>query len=313
MAINLVAVFGFFLLYIHFTLQTSFFITEKFTSQQKTRGSQEKTNHKERKIRGAIAVHEWKYLCKGSLQHLFKSTVFPKHPDTIYFVDKSLISSRNQNSGRRLSGYLHVPESGVYMFRLRSSGGSELWLSESKHHKDLELVAKGYTENTESKIEQEFQYSTEIFLNEDLSHPVEIFHFGDFLEVYWIKPGKHEFQVIGEKHISHDTKSLGHEVLASCLYKNKNKEMDEKTVLKFSLISFISPAWVRNKAMPVCSFGLEEGVSATKESRFAVLKTNVEVVYSDPDGYELQTWKEKPEVRYLVEFYMKGLEKAYPK
>lgn len=287
---------------------------EKFVSQEKkgiTRSSQD-NYHRDENTEGYFVAQQWNNLCKASLKHLFKSTVFPKHPDTIHFADKSVIRSTNQNSGTRLSGYLHAPETGVYVFLVRSRGDSEIWVSESKNHKDLELVAKVHPENTEFATEHKVQYSTEIFLSEDISHPVEIFHYGDFLEVHWIQPGKHDFEVIGESHISYDTKSLGHEVLAPLMYRNKNKEMDEKTALKFSLISFISPAWVRNKAMPVCFWGLQDGISGRKASRSAILNTNVEVIFSDPYGYKLETWKEKPEVRHLVESYMKGLEKAYP-
>ena len=314
--LNLLALLGLGSLFLNLTLPTSLLVQRTASFDHKHEGIGRilrgvSTSQDSHKTQASLAVHQWHRQCGfGSLRELIQSSLFPKYPDDIIRINESRISSTGRNIGVRISGYLHVPETGFYMFQLTSTGESDFWFSTA--HNSLQRIVKAIHDSRATiSTPSDSHCSSEMYLHTERVYAFEVFHVGNLVEVRWLRPGSQRFTAIESQHLSHDTKSLAHEVL---MFSNKESINDAKeSYIPFYFVAFLTE-WIKNSAIPRCVFDLKDNVDKLKRKTSSNhLKTNAMTLYSDVNGTKRNSWKENAEVKHIVDLYMRGLESIFPK
>ncbi len=123
-------------------------------------------------------------------------------PDGTEMIEETFAGPVNwgSNFGARISGYLCVPQTGKYVFKISSDGNSELYISmgaPAEKFKVAEVV--GYTP-VDVYDKYSAQTSAPIYLQKGLNYYVEVLHKesdgADHVSVGWIMPdGRQQFPI----------------------------------------------------------------------------------------------------------------------
>ena len=273
-------------------------------------------NPKDTNIVGQLAVQVWPNVCGGKLSNLFNSPFFPRFSEESYFISKSRAQLNKTNYGQRIVGYLHPKETGYYKFVLYSDDGSEFWFSTNESTTSLKLTASvGSRDRIGSapvgEIRFESQISEDFLLEKGNKYPLEIIHLqgteADFVELQWIRPGKHYLEIITSEYISHST-----DFQSSSKTTSLKAAMSQPSVAmatKFYLVAFLTDSIVKN-TLPVCSYTLPVSIKP-EVPRFHAFRDVKEVtIVTNEKG---ENWKANKEAKKVVELFMAGLEKIFPK
>ncbi|KAL9965425.1 hypothetical protein ACROYT_G029224 [Oculina patagonica] len=263
---------------------------------------------------GKLAVQVWSGICGGKLSHLFKSPFFPRFFDESYFISQTRAGLNKSNHGQRIYGFLHPPETGYYKFVLYSDDGSEFWFGANGSLTSLKLAASVASREKSGRapvgeIRFNSQISEDFLLEKGNKYPMEIIHLQGtdtgFVELHWIRPGKHFLEVITSEYISHFTNLQ----LVSQTAISKVESESQSSVTKPYLVTFLTDSTV-DRTLPVCSYTLP---ASTKPDvpRFHSYKAIKEVtmVASETD----KDWRKNTEAKEVVDLFMAGLEKIFPK
>lgn len=264
--------------------------------------------------RGKLAVQVWPGICGGKLSHLFNSPFFPRFFDESYFISQTSAGLNKSNYGQRIYGFLHPPETGYYKFVLYSDDGSEFWFGANGSLSSLKLAASVASREKSGRapvgeIHFDSQISEDFLLEKGNKYPLEIIHLqgteADFVELHWIRPGRHFLETIKSEYISHST------ALQSVSQTTISKVVSESqfSVNKPFLVTFLTDSTV-DRTLPACSYTLP---ASTKPDvpRFHSYKAIKEVTMVT-NGNE-KDWRKSAEAKAVVDLFMAGLEKIFPK
>ena len=141
-------------------------------------------------------------------------------------------------------------------------------------------------------------------------YPLEIIHLqgteADFVELQRIRPGKHYLEIITSEYISHSTDFQSSSKTTSLKARSQPSVAMET---KFYLVAFLTDSIVKN-TLPVCSYTLPVSIKP-EVPRFHAFKDVKEVAIVTNEKEE--NWKANKEARKVVELFMAGLEKIFPK
>lgn len=263
---------------------------------------------------GKLAVQVWPDICGGKLSHLFNSPFFPRFFDESHVISQTRAGLNKSNHGQRIYGFLQPIETGYYKFVLYSDHGSEFWFGANGSLASLKLAANVATRENRGRapvgeIRFDSQISEEFLLEKGIKYPLEIIHLqgkeDDFVELHWIRPGKHYLEVITSEYISHskDLQSV------SQTANSKVESERQLGVTKPYLVTFLTDSTV-DRTLPACSYTLP---ASTKPDvpRFHGYETIKEVIKVTSESDE--DWRENTEAKAVVDLFMAGLEKIYPK
>lgn len=268
---------------------------------------------------GKFVSHLWEHLCGSNLLRLTKSPMFPKYPDVLKFVSNTSVKLNKSFYGQRIFGFLHPPETGFYKFILYSDDASEFWLSLTVNLSDVRLLARvGSRDSIASasvgEIRFQSQISESVFLQVANKYPVEILHYQgqevDFVELQWIRPGKHSFEVITAEYMSHGNanRPLPLPVRAKELTKNATGSLESKFYLLASL-----PDSIHSRALQKCDYVLSRqeliGDSFNSHSKIQLLHN----VFRNRDGKKDDRWRNDSQAKTVVDLYMKELDRIFPR
>ena len=255
---------------------------------------------------GKLAVQVWPNVCGGKLWHLLNSPFFPKFFDESYFISQTRAALNKSNYGQRIYGFLQPPETGYYKFVLYSDDGSEFWFGSKGSFASLKLAASLASREKIGRapvgeIHFDSQISEDFLLEKGNRYPLEIIHLqgtqGDFVELHWIRPGKHFLEVITSEYISHS-------VNFQSVFQTTNFKVAAKSQSSFStrpyLVTFLTDSTVE-RTLSTCSYTLPALTNGNK-----IIK-EVTMVTSNKD------WRGNTEAREVIDRYMAGLEKIFPK
>ena len=262
---------------------------------------------------GKLAVQVWPNICGGKLWHLLNSPFFPRFFEESDFISQTRAVLNKSNYGQRIYGFLQPPETGYYKFVLYSDDGSEFWFGSNGTLASLKLTASVASREKTGRapvgeIHFDSQISEDFLLERGNRYPLEIIHLqgteADFVELHWIRPGKHFLEVITSEFISHS-------VNFESVFQTANFKVASKSQLSFStrpyLVTFLTDSTVE-RTLSTCSYTFP---APTKPDvpRFHGYKTikEVTVVTNDKD------WRGNMEAREVIDRYMAGLEKIFPK
>lgn len=262
---------------------------------------------------GKLAVQVWPNICGGKLWHLLNSPFFPRFFDESYFISQTRAVLNKSNYGQRIYGFLQPPETGYYKFVLYSDDGSEFWFGSNGTLASLKLAANVASREKTGRapvgeIHFDSQISEDFLLEKGNRYPLEIIHLqgtdADFVELHWIRPGKHFLEVVTSEHISHSVNFQS--VFQTANFKVESKSQSSLSTRPY-LVTFLTDSTVE-RTLSTCSYTLP---APTKPgvARFHGYKTikEVTVVTNDKD------WRGNTEAREVIDRYMAGLEKIFPK
>ena len=262
---------------------------------------------------GKLAVQVWPNICGGKLWHLLNSPFFPRFFDESYFISQTRAVLNKSNYGQRIYGFLQPPETGYYKFVLYSDDGSEFWFGSNGTLASLKLAASVASRQKTGRapvgeIHFDSQISEDFLLERGNRYPLEIIHIqgteAAFVELHWIRPGKHFLEVVTSEYISHS-------VNFQSVFQTANFKVASKSQSRFStrpyLVTFLTDSTVE-RTLSTCSYTLP---APTKPDvpRFHGYKTIKEVTMITKDN----NWRRNTEAREVIDRYMAGLEKIYPK
>ena len=264
--------------------------------------------------KGKLAVQVWPNVCGGKLSNLLNSPFFPRFFDESYFISDSRIQLNRSNYGQRIFGYLHPPETGYYKFVLYSDDGSEFWFGANESLVSLKLAANVASRDqvgsaSVGEIRFDSQISEDFLLERGSKYPLEIIHLqdkeADFVELHWIRPGNHYLEIITSEYISH---AMELQSVSRTTFSKVSSE-SQSSATKPYLVTFLTDSTVE-RTLPTCSFTLQ---AATKPNlpRFHGYKTIKEVITLTNE--KDQKWRENVEAKAVVDLFMAGLEKIFPK
>lgn len=262
---------------------------------------------------GKLAVQVWSNICGGKLWHLLNSPFFPRFFDGSYFISQARAALNKNNYGQRIYGFLQPPETGYYKFVLYSDDGSEFWFGLNGTLASLKLAASVASREKTGRapvgeIHFDSQISEDFLLERGNRYPLEIIHLQgtetDFVELHWIRPGKHFLEVVTSEFISHSGNFQS-------VFQTANLKVASKSQSSFStrpyLVTFLTDSTVE-RSLSTCSYTLP---APTKPDvpRFHGYKTikEVTIITNDKD------WRGNIEAREVIDRYMAGLEKVFPK
>ena len=266
-----------------------------------------------KKIMGKIAVQVWSNVCGGKLSNLLNSPFFPRFYDELYSISNTRIQLNRSNYGQRAFGYLHPPETGYYKFVLYSDDGSEFWFGSNESLASLKLAASvAMRDHVGSapvgEIRFDSQISDDFLLERGNKYPLEIIHLqgtdADFVELHWIRPGKHYLEVITSEYISNSAESR----LVSQIEFSKASSDSQLKVTKPYLVSFLTDSTVE-RTLPTCSYTLPTA-TMLNVPRFHGYKTIQEIIRVTNND---RKWQDNVEAKLVVNLFMAGLEKVFPK
>ena len=265
---------------------------------------------------GNLAVQVWPNICGGKLLNLISSPFFPRFFEESYFISQTRSQQHQTNYGQRITGYLHPKETGYYKFVLYSDDGSEFWFGTNESMASLKLAASVASRGTVGsasvgEIRYDSQISEDFLLEKGNKYPLEIIHIQstelDFVELHWIRPGKHYLELITSEYISHSPNLQSG-------YKTTSLKGTERTssvvmATKFFLVAFLTDGTVKN-TLPVCDYALLvlPKLDVTRFHAFREVK-EVTIVANEKDT----NWRENKEAEKVVELFMAGLQKIHPK
>ena len=262
---------------------------------------------------GKLAVQVWPNICGGKLWHLLNSPFFPKFFDESYFISQMRAVLNKSNYGQRIYGFLQPPETGYYKFVLYSDDGSEFWFGSNGTLASLKLAASVASREKTGRapvgeIHFDSQISEDFLLEKGNRYPLEIIHLqgteADFVELHWIRPGKHFLEVVSSDYISHSVNFQS--VFQTANFKVASKSQSTLSTRPY-LVTFLTDSTVE-RTLSTCSYTLP---APTKPDvpRFHGYKTIEEVTMVTND----KDWRGNIEAREVVDRYMAGLEKIFPK
>lgn len=145
---------------------------------------------------GYITFERWDNIPGSSVSDLTENINYPDNPTLKTTLTEFRIpSNAAQNYGCRVSGYLCVPETGIYQFWISGDGNVELWLSFDELEANKTLIAY-HTDKTRSEQWNKFstQKSNYLYLTQGQSCYIEALmkHStgNDNMAVGWLKPGE---------------------------------------------------------------------------------------------------------------------------
>lgn len=256
---------------------------------------------------GKLAVQVWPNICGGKLQHLLNSPFFPRFFDESYFISQTRAALNKTNYGQRIFGFLQPPETGYYKFVLYSDDGSEFWFGSNGTFASLKLAASVASREkighaSVGEIHFDSQISEDFLLEKENKYPLEIIHLqgteADFVELHWIRPGKHFLEVVTSEYISHTANFQS-------IFQTSSFQSSVRT--RPYLVTFLTDSTVK-RTLSTCTYTLP---APTKPDvpRFHGYKTIKEVVMVTND----KDWRGNTEAKEVIERYMAGLEKIFPK
>lgn len=262
---------------------------------------------------GKLAVQVWPNICGGKLSHLLNSPFFPRFFDESYFVSQTRAALNKSNYGQRIYGFLQPPETGYYKFVLYSDDGSEFWFGSNGTLASLKLAASVASREKIGRapvgeIHFDSQISEDFLLEKGNKYPLEIIHLqgteADFVELHWIRPGMHFLEVITSEYISHSANLRS--IFQTTISKVTSESQSSVSTRPY-LVTFLTDSTVE-RTLSTCSYTLP---APTKPAvpRFHGYKTIKEVtlVTSDKD------WRGNTEAKEVIDRFMAGLEKIFPK
>jgi len=263
--------------------------------------------------RGKLTVQVWPNICGGKLWHLLNSPFFPRFFDESYFISQTRAALNKSNYGQRIYGFLQPPETGYYKFVLYSDDGSEFWFGSNGTLASLKLVASVASREKIGRapvgeIHFDSQISEDFLLEKGNRYPLEIIHLqgteADFVELHWIRPGKHFLEVVTSEYISHS-------VNFQSVFQSTNFKVASRSQSSFStrpyLVTFLTDSTVE-RTLSTCSYTLP-APSKPDVPRFHGYKTIMEVTMVTND----KDWRGNTEAKEVIHRYMVGLEKIFPK
>ena len=264
-------------------------------------------------IMGKLRVQVWSNVCGGKLFNLLNSPFFPRFFDELYFISNTRIHLNRSNYGQRVFGYLHPPETGYYKFVLYSDDGSEFWFGANQSLGSLKIASSVATRDRVGsapvgEICFDSQISDDFLLEKGNKYPLEIIHLqgtgADFVELHWIRPGKHYLEVITSEYISHSVESQS----VSQITSSKGSSNSQLGITKPYLVSFLTDSTVE-RTLSTCSYTLP---TATKPGmrRLQGNKAIQEIITVTNDD---RKWQENEEAKLVVDLFVAGLEKIFPK
>ena len=262
---------------------------------------------------GKLAVQVWPNICGGKLWHLLNSPFFPRFFDESYFISQTKAVLNKNNYGQRIYGYLQPPETGYYKFVLYSDDGSEFWFGSNGTLASLKLAASVSSREKIGRapvgeIHFDSQISEDFLLEKGNRYPLEIIHLqgteADFVELHWIRPGKHFLEVVTSEYISHSANFQS--VFQTTAFKVASKSQSSFITRPY-LVTFLTDSTVE-RTLSTCSYTLPV-FTKPDVPRFHGYKTinEVTMVTNDKD------WKGDTEAREVIDRYKAGLEKIFPK
>ena len=267
-------------------------------------------------VNGNLAVQVWPNICGGKLSNLISSPFFPRFFEESYFISQTRAQLHRTNYGQRIVGYLHPKETGYYKFVLYSDDGSEFWFGNNESLGSLKLAASVASRDRIGSapvgdIRYDSQITEDFLLEKGNKYPLEIIHLQgtevDFVELHWIRPGKHYLELITSEYISHSLNIQSGYKTASL----KATESKSSIVMatKFFLVAFLTDGTVKN-TLPVCdyTFPVLPKPDVTRFHAFRDVK-EVAIVTNEKD----MNWRENKEAQNVVEVFMAGLENIRPK
>ena len=273
-------------------------------------------NDPESDIDGKLAVQVWPNICGGKLSNLINSPFFPRFSENSYFITETRASLNINNYGQRILGYLRPKETGYYKFVLYSDDGSEFWFGSNESVASLELAASVAARDMigsvpVGEIRYQSQITDDFLLEKGNKYALEIIHLqgteADFVELHWIRPGKHYLEVITSEYISHSPNFESTSRTAISTVQESHSSVSLTT--KFYLVAFLTEGTMK-KTLPTCSFTLP--VSTKPEvPRFHAYGEvkEITIVTNEKDA----DWRANKEARKVVDLFMAGLEKIFPK
>ena len=270
--------------------------------------------HQTRAVQGRLGVQVWKNICGGKMANLLDSPFFPKFFDESYFITQTRQQLNTSNYGQRIFGYLHPPETGYYKFVLYSDDGSEFWFGDTADLQHMKLAGSVASRQTigsapVGEIRYNTQLSGDFLLDYGTKYPFEIVHLqgtqSDFIELRWIRPGKNTLEVIGSKHVS-----CCDELQAiSGIFRKFANAVNDKN--KFFLVAFLTERIVQ-RTLNTCDTPISLPAAAKPHlPRFHGYKAVEEMHAVTRDWGE--NWRSNSEAKTVVELFMLGLEKIFPR
>ena len=262
---------------------------------------------------GKLAVQVWPNICGGKLWHLFNSPFFPRFFDESYFISQARASLNKTNYGQRIYGFLQPPETGYYKFVLYSDDGSEFWFGSNATFGSLKLAASVASREKIGRapvgeIHFDSQISEDYLLEKGTRYPLEIIHLqgkeADFVELHWIRPGKHYLELVTSEYISH---FANFQSIFQTAISKVTTESQSRISTRPYLVTFLTDSTVK-RTLSACSFTLPTP-NKPDVPRFHGYQTIKEVVMVTND----KNWRGNTEAREVIDRFMAGLEKIFPK
>lgn len=265
-------------------------------------------------VNGKLAVQVWRDICGGKLSNLVNSPLFPRFSEESYFISETRAKRDQNNFGQRIVGYLKPKETGYYKFVLYSDDGSELWIGTNGSLGSLRLAASVASRDrigsaSIGEIRFESQISEDFLLEKGNRYPLEIIHIqgleAAFVELHWIRPGKHYLELITSEYISHSTNFR-----QTSKFNEAKNEASQPVAFKttnFYLVAFLTEGIVK-RTLPVCD-------------NILPISTGLKTAHTIPDVEEVTVvtnaedanWRESKEAKKIVDLFMEGLERIFPK
>lgn len=287
-------------------------------TQQVSKTSQSSLEHDPASSHGKLAVQLWPNICGGKLSQLFNSPFFPRFYEESHLISQTSAQRNVNNYGQRIFGYLHPPETGYYKFVLYSDDGSEFWFGTNTSLASLKLAASVASREEigsapVGKIRFNSQISEDFLLEKGNKYPLEIIHLqgteADFVELHWIRPGKHFLEIIKSDHISHSTELQSISRTAISKVASESQSSANQVPIKPYLVTFLTDSTVEH-TLPACGYTLP--VSTKPDvPRFHAYRAIKEVTTVTNENSK--HWRENTEAKTVVDLFMAGLEKIFPK
>lgn len=267
-------------------------------------------------VNGKLAVQVWPHICGGKLENLIKSPLFPRFSEYYYSISETRAQLNQTNYGQRVIGYLHPKETGYYKFVLYSDDGSEFWFGANESLESLKLAASVASRDIigsapVGEIRYESQITEDFLLEKGKKYPLEIIHLqgteADFVELRWIRPGKHYLEPITMEFISH-SRSFHSTSKAVSLRATETTSMVTMAT-RFFLVAFLTKSIVE-RILPVCGYALPVLDKPDIPRFHALREVKKTTVIANDKG---KNWKEIEEAQRVIGLFMAKLEKIYPK
>ena len=266
-------------------------------------------------VYGKLAVEVWNDICGRKLSNLVNSPFFPQFSDEVYFISGTAAKINRANVGQRVKGYLIPKETGYYKFVLYSNAGSELWFGANESLGSLKLAASVASRDSVGgapvgKIRYDSQISDDFFLERGNMYPLEMIHIQgskvDFVELHWIRPGKHYLELITSEYLSHFENFPQTSKIAR---PRKPTRPAVVTKTNFHLLAFLTEG-IAKRILPVCESTLP--VLTRPDIGSIHDQSEVEEITMITDAKN-EDWRENKEAENVVQLFMKGMEKKFPR